>query len=64
MVNYFIGQGTTIVESFETLEGMVQFYANMAPLDRHFCKLYDCVNHRICNGCDVTKDNILWRGWR
>ncbi len=53
-MNYFIGQGTGIVKEFNTLEEMFAFHKTMNSLDRHFCRLYDCVLHRTIEG---------WRIW-
>ena len=57
--NYFIAQGTGIRAFFETLEEMRSYHAQMASIDRHFCKLYDCINKRIANGYepDTWRDN-------
>lgn len=58
--NYFIGQGTGIVSKFDTLEEMLEYHKHMPDLDRHFCKLYDCVKHKKADGNDI----IFNRGWR
>lgn len=60
MLKYFIGQGTGIVEKFETMEEMLEYHSKMSDLDRHFCKLYDCVNHQIAEGNDI----LFGRDWR
>lgn len=57
---YFIGQGTSIVKSFDTLEEMLDFHSKMSDLDRHFCKLYDRNKKQIADGNDIIFD----RGWR
>lgn len=57
---YFIGQGTGIVQHFDTLEEMLDYHSRMDDLDRHFCKLYDRKNNRIASGNDI----IFNRGWR
>ncbi len=63
---YFIGQGTGIVKEFDTLEEMTTFHMGMDSLNRHFCKLYDGVKHRIADGWEVYKkysDDSKWRKW-
>lgn len=63
---YFIGEGTGIVKEFNTLEEMLEFHSTMNSLDRHFCKLYDCINHRLADGWEVwhhPDDESVWRAW-
>jgi hypothetical protein len=67
MSKYFIGHGTGIIKKFDTLEEMLDFHKNMNSLDRHFCKLYDRVKHRIIDGWEVQlsnySDDSKWRKW-
>ncbi len=67
MYKYFIGHGTGIIKKFDTLEEMLDFHKNMNSLDRHFCKLYDRVKHRIIDGWEVQlsnySDDSKWRKW-
>ena len=51
-MDYFIGQGTSIVAEFSSLEKMFDFHRKMPSIDRHFCRLYD------------TKKGIQTEGWR
>ncbi len=64
---YFIGQGTGIVKEFNTLEEMFDFHKTMNSLDRHFCKLYDGVKHRLIDGWEAWhsnySDDSKWRKW-
>ncbi len=50
MKNYFIGQGTGIVATFDTKEEMLAFHKAMPAIDRHFCKLYDTKNKKMADG--------------
>ena len=64
MQNYFIGQGTHISAQFDTLEEMLSYHAKMPDLDRHFCKLYDRISHRIASGHDIGwPGRDPWRNW-
>ncbi len=67
MANYFIGQGTGIIKEFNTREEMFAFHKTMDALDRHFCKLYDSVTHRIIDGWELWHSNYSddnkWRKW-
>lgn len=64
MKKYFIGQGTGTVAEFDTLEEMLAFHANMEPLDRHFCRLYDYENHRTAEGWDIRfHGETAWQPW-
>lgn len=67
MAKYFIGQGTGIIKEFDTLDEMFNFHKNMETIDRHFCKLYDSVNHRLIDGWELWhsgySDNSKWRKW-
>jgi len=64
MGKYFVGQGTGIVKDFDTLEDMIAFHKTMKPIDRHFCKLYDGVNHRIAEGWRVWHNGYGNESWR
>ena len=65
MNNYFIGQGTGTVKEFNSLEEMFAFHKTMKPIDRHFCKLYDGVKHRLIEGWAIwgnySDSNPEWR---
>ena len=67
MQNYFIGQGTSTLKSFDTLEEMFDFHKTLPSIDRHFCKLYDRVKHRLVEGWAIRSDysdtNPSWRKW-
>lgn len=65
-MDYFIGQGTGVIEKFNTLEEMIEYHKNMDSLKRHFCKLYDRVKNRIADGWNIYNDydnEDKWRKW-
>ncbi len=64
MLPYFIGQGTGIVKQFGSLEEMFSFHKNMPALDRHFCKLYDCIRNVLADGWDIQYDYSDPTKWR
>lgn len=63
---FFIGQGTGIVKEFESKEAMLEFHSSMNIIDRHFCKLYDTISHRLADGWAImhsSDDKSAWRAW-
>lgn len=61
---YFIGAGTGIIKEFSSFKEMIIYHAAMQPLDRHFCKLYDCKKHLIADGWNIYKDYYNKSKWR
>ena len=62
-MNYYIGQGTSIVKEFETFEEMIEFHKNMNSMDRHFSRLYDCIKRRSVPGWKAQYnyfDESMW----
>ena len=63
---YFIGMGTAKIQDFDTLEEMFYYHKNMNSENRHFCKLYDSVKHRMVEGWSIQydySDDSRWRNW-
>ncbi len=63
---YFIGQGTRVVKSFDTLEEMFAYHKTMDDENRHFCKLYDSKSNRVVDGWNIQydySDDTKWEKW-
>ena len=64
---FWIGHGTSIYATLDTIEEVDKYLAAQSDLDRHFCKIYDHEKHQLTDGFSYAYKKygrpVEWRPW-